>query len=145
MPSTRRERRGGRKRPRPVKEDASEPSEEPEEVLTEDEITGLEAMAAEGRAELERGETRPLADLLEETLPAPDDKRIPINMAVLDTGQDPLQIEDPVITVVELPTEHVADAIQTIADADFEAEVVEFDTYVLRVPKGAIISLEKQE
>lgn len=54
MPSTRRERRGGRNRPRSVKEAAPKPPEEPEEVLTEDEIAGLEAVAKEGRDDLER-------------------------------------------------------------------------------------------
>ncbi len=50
----------------PVEE--PEPEEEPEEVPTEDEtdVSFFEAVAEEGRTELERGETRPVEDLLQE-------------------------------------------------------------------------------
>ncbi|KKN51569.1 hypothetical protein LCGC14_0621110 [marine sediment metagenome] len=142
-------------------EPEEESEEEPKEVPTEEEISDVEEIEAEAPDDENTGAEIIAAAVAEHGIPDVEisseamEKLVrtgqaaripnePIKVAVLDTGQDPPQIED-LITVVEGPTEHVAEAIQTIVDTDFETEVVEIDTYVLRVPKGTVIYLEKKE
>lgn len=110
--------------------------------IAQEEMASLEAVAAEGRAELERGETRPLTDLMHEMLPAPDNETSDQIDKMLNGAETiAAAVAEHGIPDVEISPE----AMEKLVQSGQAARIPEFDTYVIRVPKGTVITLEKQE